>query len=377
MTRRTLLAATATGLGLAGCTAEPPRLPVVAAQRGDFVLTGVDRVRRVAQLTGPGAMNDTASVFVAGTDLGSMFSEGERTWFLFGDTFGERAADAVGGVGEIWRSNCLAWSTDQNPDNGVSFDGWIRDELDMAKEIIPGQHHVNDGSAEVTKIPTQGFAVDGRLYVGYMSVTHWGDPGQWTADHAGLARSSDHGQNWEILPEVRWPGDSGFVQLAHAHVIEHHVEYLYLWGIGAGRFGPVRLMRVRALDSAISDPAGYEYFAGLNRDDPIWSSDPASATPVLEGTWGEFSVLWSHRLDRWLLTSTTDGNAVVLEGLNPWGPWGEPITLLTQADVPGLYSPYTEPRYTSTDGRTIYFTLSIWGPYNVFWYAFDLVTEAG
>lgn len=32
-----------------------------------------------------------------------------------------------------------------------------------------------------------------------------------------------------------------------------------------------------------------------------------------------------------------------------------------------------EPRYVSDDGRTIYFTLSLWGPYNVFWFSMDLV----
>jgi hypothetical protein len=43
--------------------------------------------------------------------------------------------------------------------------------------------------------------------------------------------------------------------------------------------------------------------------------------------------------------------------------------------VPGLYAPYMLPEYTSNDGRTIYFTLSKWGPYNVFWYRADLVKK--
>ena len=99
----------------------------------------------------------------------------------------------------------------------------------------------------------------------------------------------------------------------------------------------------------------------------------AAAEIVLEGSIGELSVLWSTHLERWLLTTMVDnGNAVAFEGLSPWGPWSEPHTITTQADTPGLYAPYTDPRYVGDDGKRVYFTLSIWGPYQVFWYAMDL-----
>jgi len=89
-----------------------------------FVLTGVDDVVQIAQLTGPGAINDTASAGVAGTDLGSMTTIGDRTYFFFGDTFGDRDPDSYGGQGGFWRSNVSAWTTDDDPSDGVAFDGW-------------------------------------------------------------------------------------------------------------------------------------------------------------------------------------------------------------------------------------------------------------
>lgn len=373
LSRRVLLAAAAAAPLVSGCAGDGAPRPVSQHRPGEWLLSGVTNVTQVAQLTGPGAINDTSTVLLAGADLGSMFTAGERTYFLFGDNFGIRADDAVGGTGEVWKSNCLAWSTDDNPADGITFDGWILDDLDQVKEILPGDHHVNDGSGEVTKIPTQGWAMGEDLFAGYMSVSHWGEPGVWTADHAGLARSTDGGQNWQILPDVRWAGDSDFVQLAHAFVRDDDGDQLYLWGIPAGRFGSVKLMRVRADAAAVADPAAYQYFAGADDGRPRWSAKEADAAVVHEGQVGELSVMWSTYLSRWILTTMLgNGDAVVLEGQAAWGPWGEPHTITTQAETAGLYAPYLSPRHVADDGRRVYFTLSIWGPYQVYWYAMDL-----
>ena len=92
----------------------------------------------------------------------------------------------------------------------------------------------------------------------------------------------------------------------------------------------------------------------------------------IDGTIGELSVMWSTYLERWIMTYSDAGSAYIREGITPWGPWGDPIELVPGDEYPGLYSPYLNPRYVSDDGRTIYFTLSLWGPYNVFWFSADL-----
>lgn len=368
-------APSAAGLAaLVGCTAVP--VPSVDFEQDKpFVIEGVERVTEIAQLTGPGAINDTEAAAVAGTDLGSMINLGDRTYFLFGDTFGDREPDSIGGQGGIWRSNVVAYTTDSNPADGITLDGWTPvDDVGWATAIVEGDHDANTGGGEVTKIPTGGFAVGDTMYVHYMSVSFWGEPGAWDANYSGLARSTDAGLTWERLDSPRWPGTSNFIQVAAAHAIEGATEYIYLWAIPAGRFGGVQLMRVPATMESVEDAATYSYFAGVNDEgEPRWADDPTDAVAVVEPTVGELSVMWSEFAQRWLMTYSDAGNAYLREGITPWGPWGDPIELLSATEYPGLYSPYMNPRYVSEDGRRIYFTLSLWGPYNVFWFSADLV----
>lgn len=339
-----------------------------------FVLAGVGELTEIAKLTGPGSINDTELVAVAGTDLGSMVNFGDKTFFLFGDTFGDREPESYGGQGGVWRSNVSAWTTDDDPSDGITFDGWTpADELGWATALVEGEHDANDGTGEVTKIPTHGFAIDGTLYLSYMSVKFWGEPGAWDANYGGLAKSTDEGETWAALDSPRWSGDSNFIQVATATVRDGGVDYVYFWSIRAGRFGGVQLMRVPAMVEAVEDASAYTYFAGAAVDGtPEWSSDMDAATTIVDGTIGELSVMWSDYLDRWIMTYSDGGNAYIREGITPWGPWGEPIEMVSATDYPGLYSPYVNPRYVDDGGRRVYFTLSLWGPYNVFWFSVDL-----
>lgn len=360
--------AVAVSLALTACSASGP-VEVDSDPNRNFALAGVSDVTEIAQLTGPDATNDTASVGVAGTDLGSMVNLGDKTIFLFGDTFGERAPDSIGGQGGFWRSNVMAWTMDDDPSDGIAFDGWLADDIGLAAPIIEGDHDSNEIGGEVTKIPTYGFTVGETLYVSYMSVKHWGEPGAWDANHSALVRSDDAGESWQPVDGVQWPGESNFIQFATADVREAGVDYVYFWAIPSGRFGGVQLMRVPADRASVESQDAYEYFAGTDGAKPRWSSDMTAAATVLEGTIGELSVMHSDYLDRWIMTYSDAGNAYIREGITPWGPWGEPIELVSAGDYPGLYAPYMNPRYVSSDGRTIYFTLSLWNPYNVFWFS--------
>ena len=161
------------------------------------------------------------------------------------------------------------------------------------------------------------------------------------------------------------------MQIAPCHATEDGVDTLYIWGITHGRFGGVSLARLPA--AGVEDPAAWRYFAGLDGGVPQWDADEAAAELVVDDTVGELSVVWNPYLRRWLMAYLKEGAGVVVrEGLAPWGPWGAPITLVRAADVPGLYGPYMLPRYTADGGRTIYFTLSVWEPYQVFWYRAEL-----
>src|SRR5690606_1797138 len=136
LTRWTTIAASAIlSLSLAACSAGAS-VNVDPDPDTPFVLEGVSGVTEIAQPTGPDALHDTASVTVAGTDLGSMVNVGDRTFFLFGDTFGERDPDSIGGQGGFWRSNVAAWTTDDDPADGITFDGWVSDDVGLATALI-------------------------------------------------------------------------------------------------------------------------------------------------------------------------------------------------------------------------------------------------
>jgi len=335
-----------------------------------FVLQGVSDVEQVSQITGAESPNRTDRFAVYGTDLGSMINDGDKTYFVFGDTFGERPPDQIGGGGSFWRSNTIGYTTDDNPEDGIALDGMITDETGLAKELLPSRKVDGD---EMTKIPTYGIAANGALYLIYMSVRHWGDPGQWDANYASVAKSTDGGQNWTLLDDLKWPGDGNFVQVA-AYRVDNGEKGadLIFWGIPAGRFGGVQLMKTAEAD--IEKPAAYRYFAGTDgKSEPVWSADPKQAKTVVDDTVGELSVVWNAYLQRWIMTYLKEGEGVVIrEGLTPWGPWGDAIDLVTAAEQPGLYAPFMNERYTGDGGRTIYFTLSLWNPYNVFWFKASL-----
>ncbi|MEV6104173.1 DUF4185 domain-containing protein [Streptomyces sp. NPDC051940] len=366
--RRRSRAALAAALVVVAAGCAEPGGAMLDPEPRPAVLAGVRDVQRVTQLTGADSPNRTDRFHVHGTDLGSMFEAAGRTWFVFGDTFGPREDGKAGAGGDAWRSNVLAYTDDTDPSDGIRLDGFIADDIGWAKELLPSRKA--DGQ-EMTVIPTYGFEAGGAMYLAYMSVRHWGEPGEWEANHAGLAKSTDQGRTWTKLDAPRWPGTSNFIQVSVAEVDGD----LYFWGVPHGRFGGVRLMRVPEQD--VEDPGAYRYFAGTaGTGRPRWSPDAAKAETVVDDTVGELSVVWNEHLSRWLMTYTDGGGggAAIREGSTPWGPWREKFTLVSSQDVPGLYSPYMLPRYTADGGWTIYFTLSVWGPYNVYWYKADLIS---
>jgi hypothetical protein len=44
--------------------------------------------------------------------------------------------------------------------------------------------------------------VGGRNYLAYMSVRHFGSPGQWITNYGGIAYSDDDGQSWVEAPSA-------------------------------------------------------------------------------------------------------------------------------------------------------------------------------
>lgn len=305
-------------------------------------------VEMIAQLTGPAedSINPTGEDYeVYGTDLGHTFMYGDDMYMIFGDTFGINGSD--------WRSNVAAIiTTDDDPSDGLIFDRMITDEPGHAKVLVS---QLDVEGPEVTIIPTYGVAVEDRIVLHYMQVTFWGPPGQWDLGSSGYAYSDDAGENWTVDTDAVWPEDSNFGQVA----IEEHEGHLYIFGIPGGRFGGVHLARVAP--ESLLDIGTYEYWDGAE-----WVGESESAATIIPAPVGELSVRWNSHYNTWIMmTLNEDRYSIVLRTADELtGPWSEERVVATGEEFPQLYAPYMFPKWN--DGPDIYFTMSLFGPYQVY-----------
>lgn len=325
---------------------------MAAAQDDDGapVLTGIADVEFVQWVTGPDSPNHTDEGFgVLGTDLGSMFDLDGTLWIAFGDTFG-CCRPAQGGGGGQWRYNVLAYSTDQDVEDGITLDGWITDANGRARAVLRKEF------ADFTIIPTAGIAVGDRLFLHYMAVKEWGAPGHWTLNRSGWGYSDDNGQTWTQPATSVWEGDTHFGMTA----LVKHDDYLYVFGTHGGRYSGVQLARVPADPDMVLDMSAYTYWDGSD-----WSSDIDDAVEIVPAPVGEVSVGWNEFLGRWIMIYLDEPQRglVIREAPELTGPWSETQMLVDSVDFPSLYGSYLHP--WASDGEVIYFNMSQWGPYNV------------
>ncbi len=384
-------------LALGGVLALPgaaaPLVGLAAGQRAaplpfPYAVTGLTRI---AQLIGstphgpaarldpsPHAINDTTRWGVCGGDLGSLIYADGVAYITLGDNY-TTCPPGTGGPAPVgppdWRSNAVGIIAHPNDyTRGLRITRWVSRDGRHASEVIPSQHDAGDcqntqaAGCEVTTIPTYGFATQGRLFLAFMSVHHWGDPGQWEVNYSSLAMSVDQGKTWTVqTPRITWGPRSNFAQVAVTPDPEG--RHLLFYGIPAGRFGVVRLMRTPIGWSSVLTPRRYQYFAGTDRAGvPRWSSSPSLAVVVAQAPVGELSVIYDPGLKQWLMTYLRGGGDLVLRmAPHYWGPWSAPCTLATQQEYPGLYGAYMNPHFLANHGHTLYFVMSQWGPYRIFW----------
>lgn len=309
----------------------------------------------VEKLTGPDAPNNTWGRWdVKSTDLGIMWDDGDgHVLTAFGDTFGNAWTGPGGGAppNGNWRSNVLLRSSDTELSDGMLFDWAATGSDGFAREIIASKKIDGD---EMTVIPTAGVAVGDRQYLGFMSVRHWGPPGVWDTNHAGIAYSDDGGETWTVS-DARWEnpdGDDPFQMQAYAK----KGGTVYVFGTQNGRNGPGSVAKVPA--AKLLDKSAYRYWDGDS-----WSRSEADAAPVLEAPMSEMSVQYDAYSDRFLMMTLAGEDIVMRTAESPEGPWTPAQTVASSTDYPALYGGYFHP--WSKDGE-IYFTMSQWNPYNVY-----------
>lgn len=335
------------------------------------IITGIT-VRPVAPLTGPDAISSTRSVDICGTDIGTMTELDGRIYFAFGDTFGYDGENCPK-FGPNWRSNTLGVSSDLDPSDGVVWDWWLTGRDGKATAITEGAHQpaFTGENGEQTRIPTAMVAVNEHLYLHYMSI-HGFAPrgGEWTCNYSTFVYSDDLGESWHESAERIGDRDANFNMLAltaERGAGNEAGAHVYALGTPCGRYGGVKVARFPK--DEILNPVAWEYVTALTAaEHPVWSRERADAIEVIPAPAGEASLLWNPHLDRWMYTYLNEDTASLelREAQYPWGPWSAPHTLVTARDFPQLYGAFMTPSYLQNNGRTLYFIMSLFGPYNTF-----------
>ncbi|TDT30914.1 DUF4185 domain-containing protein [Naumannella halotolerans] len=322
----------------------------------------------ISRVTGPGSLSDTPGRFdIHGTDLGFIWDAGPgadgrpRCLVMFGDTYGQGWGPAGAGPSSAnWRKNVLLSSTDTDFTDGLQFDAAVtRNGQRSASQLISSLPK----PVEHTVIPNSGITVHGVHYVHWMSVLSWLGPGRWRTSHAGLAVSVDDGLTWHKRRPLWWnPSGRNRFQIG---CFAADADWVYLFGTTNGRYGPAYLSRVRPAEIT-SGP--YTYFDGQG-----WVGSRRRARPVLSGNVGELSVM-PHERYGWLAMhlDETRGEILLRQAPAVTGPWTEGVPVATFAQYPGLYGGFIHPWTVGADDPAIYWTMSRWGDYDVFWMRTEL-----
>lgn len=341
-------------------------LAVFAADASAGQIAGISNFQVVARLTGTPSQNNTvSSMNIGGTDLGLTVNHDGKTYFLFGDTF----SGANPSVGGNWRRNAMAWTADTNPSDGFVFQDWLKDPgTGYAKQVFTNNDPA--GSGVITNIPTGAISTNGNLFAWFMNVNQWGPGnGEWYISQAQLAKWGGGNNGFSIVSSNTFPSNTNFGMVAAREGVNGD-PYIYLWGTPAGRFGGVKLARF--LPAQIENQSAYQYYNGTVGGVPQWTNDEFAGDFVVSGTVGEMSVMYNQAVGAWTMMyfNESNGRFEIRQADTPWGTWSAPITVMTQAQSPagtgGIYAPYMNPLWVEDGGRTIYFTMSLWVPYDVY-----------
>lgn len=342
----------------------PPPPPVVhpATEQGSVTpkppTPVIGEVTRVAKQTGEGSVTRSHKRWqVYGTDLGiSWETKPGQVAMVFGDTIG-KGFHPPGGQGGDWRSNVLAFSSDKDLSDGMSFDSMVQDSRCHAAEVLSSRKLDN---VEITTIPTSGFAIGDRQYMSYMSIRTWNSiPTTWWTNHGGIAYSDDGGQTWTKDPHAKWENIFGLAKFQVASMVPAG-DYVYMFGTPNTRLGSVGLARVPKED--VLNKTAYQYW-----QNGVWTpvGGASEATPIVQGPAGELSVRYNEKTGQWQMAylDTAKLGIVLRESDSPQGLWSEAARMVAVKDYPELYGGFIHPWSTDDD---LYFTISTWSDYNVF-----------
>ena len=317
------------------------------------------------------------------------------------------------------RNSMTTWTTDSHEQKQTQADLVAHKHSDSSKESIRG--HSNDPAniADISSTQQQSHRLEqgqatttthslshspshphsdspslSLLYMFFMSVAEWGPPGVWTSNFGGVATSRDGGKTF-VRTDNLFAGDSNFVQIAAA---QHpgDTTWVYLFGVPSGRFGSLRLARAPPAQLAVR--SAYQFCSTRTSGSDIpsqsqtlndgpsnslssapsctWVAEESAASELLAGPLDVPSVTFNPYLNAFMLTyfNTTRYCIEMRTAPDPWGPFS-PASILVNCSSPGMggcYGGFTSDLLLINEGKSFFFTLSLWPAYNTFWVRADL-----
>jgi len=324
-------------------------------------------------LTGADGSPSSIPVGINGTDLGIIYEmPNKEMGFLFGDTFG-----TVG-----WISNSMA-IVDLNQEHDWTrnffITDWVKGSNGLAKELLSS---LKQDNVEMTVIPNGAlsFPSEGTIYMQYMSIKHWGNPGEWVINNASYAISKDNGQNWAKQDQTFvFPADSRFAQVSMTlNPSDPSDHYIYLLGTAAGRIGPIYLARIASSNGSganLLNASLYEYLANSpdQPDFPSWTNKESAAAVLVQTQSGETSIAWNSLFGQWMVMYFDNAryDIMIRVGAHIWGPYSDAVEVASGVRYPELYGGYMHSKFVTQGSKPnetqIYFTMSMYNKYEVFW----------
>lgn len=318
-------------------------------------------LKRISRVTGaslPGETfpnpTPTTQWSVGATDLGIMWDMGNgRTGLFFGDTYGNdfrptNPPDYSGGPNNAgqWRYNVFGYSDDINLEDGLSISGMATSPANpnyalLIMDRLPGSH---------TAIPSSAINVDGVDYVQYWNLQTWNG---WVTNFSSMYKSVDHGASWQRCNEINFPRGSKFACITYGK----KDGYVYMLGTPTLRGAAVYL--ARCLEKDMLSQNNYEYWNGA-----YWVKQKEDvAVPVFDAPFGEASLVYNTTYNRWIVTYLGAPDIMLRDAKDLTGPWTEAKVMVKASEYGGLYGPFIHPH---SKGNNLYFNMSLWWPYNVF-----------
>lgn len=326
----------------------------------------IRNVTRIARVTGsiingenfPSPNNTATKWNVGGTDLGIIWEmQPGKYGIFFGDTFGydfKPNPANPGPNGGSWRSNVLAFSEDNDLEDGLSFSNMATDDKGYAREIVYGGKD-SSGNGDWTSIPTAAIRANGIDYVHYFNMRNWTG---WITNYSGIYKSVDNGLTWAKCKDITFSSYSFFGQVGYFK----KDGYVYMIGTQTGRDSNAKLARFHETD--IENKTAYEYWNAFTNQ---WiKGNENEATVLIEDKVGELSFIYNETHKKWIIAyfNADRYNITMRTAEDITGPWSEPYELANGREYAQLYGSYIHP--LSVTGDNLYFTMSMWMPYNVF-----------